>query len=215
MLVGRGFVKDLADIFYLKKEDLLQLPGFADKSAQNLIDAIEKSKKDVPLWRFLYAIGIPNVGEFTAKLLAERFGTFGALKNATYTELMTIEGVGPEIARSIVEFFKEKRNLSVIEKMFRAGLTLKEAVKEEVKESPFTGKTVVFTGALQSMTRDRAKELVESLGGHVSNSVSRKTDLVVVGENPGSKFTRAQQLGIKTINEEEFLSLLRQAGVEV
>ena len=215
LLVDRGLVKDLADIFYLKKEDLLKLPGFADKSAQNLIDAIERAKKDVPLWRFLYAIGIPNVGEYTARVLAERFGTFEKLKNATYTELLEIEGIGPEIARSIVEFFKEPRNIQVIEKMFKAGLTLKEVTGAEVKESPFAGKTVVFTGALKSMTRDRAKELVEMLGGRVSNSVSRKTDLVVVGENPGSKYRRAQQLGIEMINEEEFLKLLREAGIKV
>ncbi len=215
LFVERGLVKDLADIFYLKKSDILALPGFAEKSAQNLIEAIEKAKKDVPLWRFLYAIGIPNVGEYTAKVLAEKFGTFERLKNASYTELLSIEGIGPEIARSIVEFFREPRNIQVIEKMFKAGLTLKEAETREVKESPFAGKTVVFTGALSSMTRDRARELVESLGGRVSNSVSRKTDLVVVGENPGSKFRRAQELGVKTINEDGFLEMLRQAGVEV
>ena len=134
---------------------------------------------------------------------------------ATYDQLLQIEGIGPEIARSIVEFFKEKRNIEVINKMFKAGLKLKEVRKEEVQKSPFAGKTVVFTGALSSMTRDRAKSYVEMLGGRVSNSVSRKTDLVVVGENPGSKYQKAMRLGIKMVNEDEFLEMLRSAGVEV
>jgi len=215
LLVERGLVKDLADIFYLKKEDILKLPGFADKSAQNLIDGINRAKQDVPLHRFLYAIGIPNVGEFTAKLLADKFGSLEKLMKATYDQLLQIEGIGPEIARSIVEFFKEKRNIEVINKMFKAGLKLKEVRKEEVQKSPFAGKTVVFTGALSSMTRDRAKSYVEMLGGRVSNSVSRKTDLVVVGENPGSKYQKAMRLGIKMVNEDEFLEMLRSAGVEV
>ncbi len=215
LLVERGLVKDLADIFYLKKEDILKLPGFADKSAQNLIDGINRAKQDVPLHRFLYAIGIPNVGEFTAKLLADKFGSLEKLMKATYDQLLQIEGIGPEIARSIVEFFKEKRNIEVINKMFKAGLKLKEVRKEEVQKSPFAGKTVVFTGALSSMTRDQAKSYVEMLGGRVSNSVSRKTDLVVVGENPGSKYQKAMRLGIKMVNEDEFLEMLRSAGVEV
>ena len=215
LLVERGLVKDLADIFYLKKEDILKLPGFADKSAQNLIDGINRAKQDVPLHRFLYAIGIPNVGEFTAKLLADKFGSLEKLMKATYDQLLQIEGIGPEIARSIVEFFKEKRNIEVINKMFKAGLKLKEVRKEDVQKSPFAGKTVVFTGALSSMTRDRAKSYVEMLGGRVSNSVSRKTDLVVVGENPGSKYQKAMRLGIKMVNEDEFLEMLRSAGVEV
>ncbi len=208
LLVERGLVKDLSDIYYLKKEDLLRLPGFADKSAQNLIDAIERSKNPT-LARFIYALGIPNVGEFTAQVLARYFGSWERLSKASLMELLDIKGIGPETARSVVSFFQEDRNRQTVERMFQAGLKVKE--ETQPKESPLAGKVVVFTGALSSMTRDEAKALVEELGGTVSNSVSRKTDLVVVGENPGSKYQRAQQLGIKIINEEEFLKLVGRA----
>ncbi len=208
LLVERGLVKDLADIFYLKKEDLLKLPGFAEKSAENLLSAIERAKNP-PLARFIYALGIPNVGEYTAGLLAEKFKSWENFSKATYDKLISIKGIGGETASSIVSFLKEERNQKMLEKMFAAGV--KPQAVEEVKESPFKGKVVVFTGALKSMTRDEAKALVERLGGKVSNSVSRKTDLVVVGEKPGSKYNRALQLGIKMINEEEFLKL---AGIK-
>ncbi len=208
LLVERGLVKDLSDIYYLEKKDLLGLPGFAEKSAQNLIEAIERSKNPT-LARFIYALGIPNVGEYTAQVLARHFGSWERLSRASLSELLEIKGIGPETARSVVSFFQEARNRQTVEKMFQAGLKPREEVQP--KESPLAGKVVVFTGALSSMTRDEAKALVEELGGTVSNSVSRKTDLVVVGENPGSKYQRAQQLGIKTINEEEFLKLVGRA----
>ncbi len=213
LLVEKGLVKDLADVFYLKKEQLLQLPGFAEKSAQNLLDAIERAKNS-PLARFIYALGIPNVGEYTAGVLAEKFKSWDKLAKATYDQLISIKGIGGETAKSIVSFFKEERNLKMLEKMFAAGVK-PQSIEEAPEESPFKGKTVVFTGALSSMTRDEAKALVEKLGGKVSNSVSRKTDFVVVGENPGSKYQRAMQLGIKMINEEEFLKMLREAGVSI
>jgi len=208
LLVDRGLVKDLADIYYLKEEELLELPGFAQKSVQNLLDAIEQSKNPT-LARFIYALGIPNVGEYMAQVLARHFGTWERLSQASLTELLDIKGIGPETARSVVSFFHEARNRQTVEKMFNAGLKVKEEVQP--KESPLAGKVVVFTGALSSMTRDEAKALVEELGGTVSNSVSRKTDLVIAGENPGSKYQRAQQLGIKTISEEEFLKLVGRA----
>jgi len=208
LLVERGLVKDLSDIYYLEKKDLLGLPGFAEKSAQNLIEAIERSKNPT-LARFIYALGIPNVGEYTAQVLARHFGSWEILSRASLPELLEIKGIGPETARSVVSFFQEARNRQTVERMFQAGLKPKEEVQP--KESPLAGKVVVFTGALSSMTRDEAKALVEELGGTVSNSVSRKTDLVVVGENPGSKYQRAQQLGIKTLKEEEFLKLTGRA----
>ena len=208
LLVEKGLVKDLADVYYLNPQDLLKLPGFANKSVQNLLEALERSKNP-SLARFIYAIGIPNVGEYTAQVLARHFRSWENLEKASLTELLEIKGVGLETARSIVSFFQETRNRETVEKMFRAGLTVQE--EKEKKESPLAGKTVVFTGALSSMTRDEAKALVEAQGGTVSNSVSRKTDLVVVGENPGSKYQRAQQLGIKIINEEEFLKLVGKA----
>lgn len=208
-LVDRGLVKDLADIYYLTKEDLLKLDGFADKSAENLLNAIEKSK-DTTLARFIYALGIPNVGEYTAKLLADHFGSLERLMKATKLELLSITGIGPETAESIVKFFSEPRNVEVIQKMLRAGVKPRGKPREEVK-TPFAGKRVVFTGALSSMSRDEAKELVEKFGGIPTNSVSRNTDLVVVGENPGSKYQRALQLGIKIINEEEFLKMVEES----
>ena len=209
LLVERGLVKDLADVFYLKKEDLLKLPGFAEKSAENLLKGIERAKNP-PLARFIYALGIPNVGEYTAGVLAEKFKSWEKLEKATYDQLISIKGIGSETANSIVRFFKEPRNKNMLEKMFKAGVRPQSL--QEIEDSPLKGKVVVFTGALKSMTRDEAKALVEKLGGKVSNSVSRKTDLLVVGENPGSKYNRALQLGIKMINEEEFLKLVGLSG---
>ncbi len=204
LLVERGLVKDLADVFYLKFEDVVGLPGFAEKSARNLIESIQRAKEPA-LARFIYALGIPNVGEYTAGVLAERFKSWEKLSRANYEQLVAVKGIGPETAASIVSFLHEPRNKEMLAKMFKAGVKPKEV--KDVAESPFKGKTVVFTGALKSMSRDEAKALVESLGGKVSNSVSRKTDLVVVGEKPGSKYSKALQLGVKTINEEEFLNL--------
>jgi len=210
-LVDRGLVKDVADLFYLKKSQLLTLEGFADKSAQNLIDQINKARKTT-LARFLYALGIPNVGEFTAKVLAERFKSLDKLMNATYDQLISIPGIGPETATSIIEFFRNEQNRQIIKKFLDAGITFEEETAKPVVESPFKGKTVVFTGELDSMTRDEAKEKVEALGGRVSNSVSRNTDFVVVGRNPGSKYQKALELKVKILNEEEFLKLLKEAG---
>ncbi len=210
LLVDRGLVKDPADLFYLKKEDLLRLPGFAEKSAQNLLDQIEKAKR-VSLSRFLFALGIPGVGTHTAKILAQHFETLQDLMKASEADLLAIPGIGPETARSIVTFFREPRNRQVIEKFLKAGVTPLPEKRKEVKESPLAGKTVVFTGALKSMTREEAKQLVEELGGHAASSVSRKTDLVVVGENPGSKYQKALQLGIRILTEEEFLKLVGRA----
>ncbi len=210
LLVDRGLVKDPADLFYLKKEDLLRLPGFAEKSAQNLLDQIEKAKR-IPLSRFLFALGIPGVGSHTAKILAQHFETLDDLMKASETDLLSIPGIGPETARSIVTFFREPRNREVIQKFLKAGVTPLPEKRKEVKESPLAGKTVVFTGALKSMTREEAQRLVEELGGHAASSVSRKTDFVVVGENPGSKYQKALQLGIKILTEEEFLKLVGRA----
>ena len=210
LLVDRGLVKDPADLFYLKKEDLLKLPGFAEKSAQNLLDQIEKAKR-IPLSRFLFALGIPGVGAHTAKVLAQHFETLEDLMQASETDLLNIPGIGPETAKSIVTFFREPRNREVIQKFLKAGVTPVPEKRKAVQESPLAGKTVVFTGALKSMTREEAQRLVEELGGHAASSVSRKTDFVVVGENPGSKYQKALQLGIKILTEEEFLRLVGRA----
>jgi len=204
LLVKEGLVKSLADIYYLNREDLLRLPGFAEKSVENLLNALERSKK-APFPRFIFALGIPNVGEYTAQILAEHFETFERLENASYDEVIEIQGVGPETAEAIVSFFRDERNRELIRRLREAGF---EVMPLKKAESPLTGKTVVFTGALSSMSREDAKRIVESLGGKVSGSVSKKTDFVVVGENPGSKYDRAKELGVKILSEEEFLKLI-------
>ena len=213
-LVERGLVKDPADLYYLRREDLLKLERMAEKSAQNVIDAIERSK-DRPLSRVIFALGIRHVGEHIAEILAEHFGSIDRLSKATYDELVSIPEIGPTIAESIVEFFKQPRNLEVIEKLRKAGVRLEEKRVEVLEERPeIAGKTFVFTGALQSMSREEAHELVRAFGGRASSSVSRKTDYLVVGESPGSKLDKARRLGVKTITEEEFLRMLGVSSPE-
>lgn len=205
LFIERGLIKDMADIFYLKESDLIGLPGFAEKAAKKLIDAIEASK-EVPLQRFIFALGIRNIGEYAAGLLAEKFKTIENLMKAKYEDLITIEGIGPETARSVVEYFSSKKNIQMIEKMFRAGV--KPKPHEKKKEGKLKGLTFVFTGALDSYSRGEAEKIVKELGGEVASSVSRKVDIVVVGKEPGSKLEKAKALGIKTINEEEFLEMI-------
>jgi len=205
-LLEEGLIRDASDIFKLKKGDLIPLERFAEKSAQNLIDAIEKSK-EIPLARFIYALGIRHVGEETANLLAARFGSIENLKKATLEELKEIPDIGDIVAESIYSWFHDKKNLEFIQKLLDAGVKILPPKKIKTK---LKGKTFVFTGALKSMTRDEASEKVRLLGGHVSSSVSRNTDYVVVGENPGSKYERAKKLGIKILTEEEFLKMIQE-----
>jgi len=208
-LVNRGMVKDLADIYFLKKEDLLQLELFADKKADNLLKSIENSKS-APLSKLLYGLGIRHVGEKASLVIARKFNTMDKLMNATVEELLTIEEVGPVMAESIVRFFKQEGTKKLIEKLKRAGVNMKEreAGEGELQEQILAGKTVVFTGELESYTRSEAEEIVYKLGGTPASSVSRKTSFVVVGKNPGSKYEKAKELGIKILTEEEFLKLI-------
>ena len=207
-LVDAGLVRDVADLYYLTIEDLLQLPGFALKKAKNLYEAIQRSKKTT-LPRFLYALGIRHVGEVVAQILAEHFKSLGRLMKASLADLMAIPGIGPEVAKSVVEFFRNPRNQETIEKLLKAGIQFEDAEEEEKEtEKPLKGKTFVFTGGLKSMTREEAKKRVQALGGRVASDVSRNVDYVVVGEKPGSKLQRAQRLGLKIINEDEFLRLI-------
>jgi len=210
-LVDRGLVQSPADYYYLKVEDLMRLPGFAYKKAKNLYDAIQKSKKTT-LARFLYALGIRHVGEATAQLIAEKFKSLDKIMNATMADFTAIPGIGPEAARAIVEFFRDAENCHMVKRMLEAGITFVEEVEEKVElPKVFEGKNFVFTGSLKSMTREKAKELVQALGGKTTDSVSRNVDFVVVGEAPGSKYQRALQLGVKIINEDEFLNMIKQA----
>ena len=211
LLFERELVKSIADLYRLKKSDLVGLPGFAEKSARNLIDALEQSKKTT-FSRFLYALGIRLVGEHTAQLLAEHFKNLGELARASLEDLMNIEGIGPEVAHSIKDFFENKDNQKLVRELLELGISFKEE-KKPARETPLSGKTVVLTGALDSMPREQAKVLIQRAGAKVASSVSKKTDLVIVGKDPGSKYDKARALGIKLINEQEFLSLLKQSGV--
>ncbi len=208
-LVDKGLVKDVADIYYLTKEQLLGLERMGEKSAQNLLDAIERSKHTT-LARFLYALGIREVGEATAATLARHFGSLERIMNASEEELMEVPDVGPVVAQQIRAFFRQEHNREVIDKLKKAGVHWEEGAPQ-TGPKPLEGKTFVLTGALDSMTRDEAKERLEALGARVSSSVSRKTDFVVVGHDPGSKYDKARTLGVPTLDEAAFLELLHRA----
>jgi len=183
------------------------LERFADKSASNIIKAIQDSK-NTSLERFIYALGIRQVGQHMAKVLAEHLGSLDKIMNSTENELLQIKEIGPETAKSIVQFFNEQRNKELIKKLLNAGIQIQEKRKEE-KSFKLQNKTFVFTGALKSMTREEAKELVEKLGGKAASSVSKKTSFVVAGEEAGSKLEKAKELGVKIITEEEFLEMIK------
>ncbi|MCX7965045.1 MAG: NAD-dependent DNA ligase LigA [Syntrophorhabdaceae bacterium] len=208
-LVDKGIVKDVSDLYYLTKEQLANLERMADKSAQNLIDAINNSKKR-PFNRFIYALGIRHVGEHISTLLAERYKNIEELMVAKEDELINIPEIGPEVASSIVFFFHDEKNRQTIEKMIKAGVKIE--YKEEGKK-PLDGLIFVFTGTLKRFTRDEAKRMVESLGAKTSNSVSKKINFVVAGEEAGSKLDKAKQMGIKVIDEEEFIRMIKEAGI--
>jgi DNA ligase (NAD+) len=199
-LIERGLVKNVADIYDLTKKDLLNLERFADKSAQNILDEIEKSKK-LPVERVIYGLGIRMVGERTAQFLAEHFGSMDALMNASQEELEAVNEVGPKIAESIAEFFHEPRNRELVKRLRDAGLTF--AGKKRERGTKLAGKTFVLTGTLAKYSRDEAKKLIEDAGGKVSGSVSKKTDYVVAGSDAGSKLDKAKELGVPVIEEDE------------
>jgi len=201
-------IKSISELYSLKKEDLLKLERFGDKKAQNLLDSIERSKV-CELSSFIYALGIPNVGKKTARDLVERFKSFEAIKNATFEELTDVEDIGGIVANNIIEFFSQEKIVESIEELFRLGVKPYYEEKEEAVESIFKGKTVVVTGSLEGFSRSEIKEKLESMGADVSGSVSKKTDFVIVGADPGSKYDKAVQLGIRVIREEELRSYLK------
>jgi DNA ligase (NAD+) len=206
-LVETGLVKDVADLYDIKKEELIELERMADKSAQNIVDAVEGSKTK-PLSKFLYALGIRHVGETTAEDLARHFTRLDDFFRLSEQDLMEVEGIGPEVAASVHQFFKDKKNKESIERLKKAGVKVVEPKGRE--KGKLAGKTFVFTGALKDFGRDEARNLVESLGGTTASSVSKKVDFVVVGGDPGSKYDKAKELGIKTLTEEEFKKMVRQ-----
>jgi DNA ligase (NAD+) len=204
-LIDKSLVKNVADIYDLSKKDLLSLDRFADKSAQNILDEIENSKK-LPLERVIYGLGIRMVGERTAQFLAEHFGSMEALASASVEELQDVNEVGPRIAESIVEFFSIPANRKLIERLREAGLAFKGKKKE--RGTKLAGKTFVLTGTLAKYSRDEAKKLIEDAGGKVTGSVSKKTDYVVAGTDAGSKLEKAKELGVTVIDEKEMQNLL-------
>jgi DNA ligase (NAD+) len=203
-LIERGWVKDPSDLYKLTKEQAMELEGFADKSAQNLIDRIAESRRP-PLGRFLFALGIPQVGESTADVLAGEFGTIGRLRGVSEEDLLKVEGIGPNMAREVHTYFHGPGG-ELVDRMLAAGIE-PQAV-EAVGEGPFTGKTFVFTGTMETMSRPDAEALVRKLGGKAVGSVSAKTDYVVAGPGAGSKLERAQKLKLTILDEEQFKALL-------
>jgi DNA ligase (NAD+) len=205
-LTDRGMVKNVADIYKLTKTDLLSLERMGDKSAQNVLDEIEASK-NLPLERVIYGLGIRMVGERTAQFLAEHFGSMDELMNASEEELQNVTEVGPRIASSIIEFFREPSNRKLMDRLRVSGLTF--TGKKKLRGTKLAGKTFVLTGTLTRHTRDQAKQLIEDAGGRVSGSVSKKTDYVVAGADAGSKLDKANELGVRVISEKELEALLQ------
>lgn len=203
--VEAKIINDIADIFYLTPFDLAQISGVGQKTIANILKQIEKAK-NTPFHRVIVGLGIPMVGEKTAKILAEHFKNIDNLSKASYEELISLEGIGPEVAKSVIEYFKNEKTKEIIEKLKKAGVNLES--KEVKKSNKLKGLTFVITGSLKNYTRDEAKEIIEQFGGKVTNTVSSKTNYLIVGENPSSKLEKAKQLGVKIINEEEFEKLI-------
>ena len=206
-MVDSGIVKDIADIYYLTPFDFAQLgSGIGQRTIAKLLKEIEESKKR-PLEKLIAGLGIPHVGTKMAKILAENFESLEDLENASLERLMEIEGIGEEVARSIIEYFRNEKTKEIIEKLKKAGVNMRSST---VKGKALRGLKFVVTGELDRWSRKEIEEFIENLGGKVSSSVSKKTDYVIVGRNPGSKFQKAQKLGVKVLNEEEFIKLVEE-----
>jgi DNA ligase (NAD+) len=210
-LLKAGLVKDVADIYYLTREQLLTLERMADKSAANILTAIETSKGR-PLARVLFALGIFHVGGETADLLARQFVDVDALATATEEELQAIPTIGPKIAQSVVAFFGEESNRKVIEKLRRAGVNLKSDARPASGPLPWAGKQFVVTGKLDTLSRNQTESAIKDLGGAVGSGVSKKTDYLVAGADAGFKLGRAQALGTTVLDEQAFMKMLEEAG---
>ncbi|MFA6431847.1 MAG: NAD-dependent DNA ligase LigA, partial [Candidatus Margulisiibacteriota bacterium] len=206
-LVENKLIKDVADLYALEKKDILKLERFGEKSAQNIIDSIAASK-DRPHDRLLYALGIRMVGRTSAALIAEHYDSLEDLFNESAENLQKIGGIGPKVAESIAHFFSQKDNRHLVERIKKLGLRIKGDKK--FGPQPLKGKIFVFTGGLDKMTRPEAEEIVRSLGGHPSSSVSKETDYVVAGTDPGSKSDKAKKLGVTIISEKEFQELIKR-----
>lgn len=210
ILVEKEMVRDVADLYHLKVEDLTQLERMGDKSARNLVDAIQGSAEP-PLWRFIYALGVREVGESTAKALARHFGTLEAVMEASEEDLQEVPDVGPVVAGHIRSFFDQDHNQEIIERLREAGVKW-QSEEASRRDMPLKGETWVLTGTLSEYTREEAKERLERLGAKVSGSVSKKTSCVVAGESAGSKLDKARDLDVTILEEKEFLDLLARHG---
>ena len=207
-LVDKGIVKTVADLYFLDSDEIAGLERMGKKSAQNLINAIEGSKSN-NLSRLIFALGIRLIGIRAAEILAEHYHSIDALSNTKPDELQMIYEIGPKVAESIYQFFQQEGNKQMLTKLHSAGVKMSEEIKEETGDQPLRDKTFVLTGALATMTRDEASEVIKKLGGKVSSDVSKNTDYVVVGDSPGSKFDRAKKLGITILDEDQFKSLIK------
>ena len=209
-LLERGFIRDPADIYRLTAEQLEELDGFADISIQKLLGAIEGSK-DRPLWRLLAALNIRHVGSHVAEVLASGFLSIDAIAEASAEEIDDVPEIGPEIAATVAAWFADPDNLALVEKLREAGVRLEDPPPADEGPKPLEGKTIVLTGGLDTLSRDEATRLAQRAGAKVSSSVSKKTDFVVAGENPGSKHDQAVKLGIEVVDEQELLRRLGRA----
>lgn len=218
-LVDSGRLNDIADIYGLEQEELAAMERMGRKSAQNLVEAIDATR-DRPLANLIFGLGIRYVGATVAKLLAKHYATIDELAAAGQEDLEAIEGIGTVVAESIVEFFQEAQNRELVERLREAGVNMERKAEEApvsaeaLAESPFAGKSCVFTGTLERLTREEAQEIVERVGGKATSSVSKKTDLVVAGPGAGSKLKKAQELGVEVIDEATFIRMLDEAGIE-
>jgi len=208
-MVDKGLIKDPADIYFLKKDGLMKMERMGDKLAENLLNAIEKSKRPT-LTSLIYALGIRNVGYHLAGVLAKRFGSIENLAKQEIDDLVAVHEIGPVVAESIYNFFRNPRNIKILEKLKEGGVVFPQETQEIEKSTPFSGKNFVLTGALESFTRDQARKLIEERGGRVVSSVSKKTDYVIVGKDPGSKYTKAVELGISILREDQFKEMINK-----
>jgi DNA ligase (NAD+) len=206
-----GLVRSLPDLYRLTKEQLLELDGFQEKSASNVIAAIAESKQ-VPFSRVLFGLNIPDVGWVTAQNLARHFGVVDRLLEASQEDVVEVDGIGPDRAESIVEWFADEDNRRLVDELRALDLRFEVGEEDRPVEGPLTGKQYVITGTLESYSRDEAKTALEALGAKVSDNVSKKTTAVFVGENPGSKVAKAQKAGVPVLAEDDLKALLANPG---
>jgi DNA ligase (NAD+) len=204
-LVETGLVRNFADLYKLRRADLVNLERMAEKSAANVIEAIGQSKTQ-PLWRLVAALGIRHIGGQSARLLAEHFGSLKAIRAADIETLENIDEIGPKMAESVYEYFRDRRNRSVVDELLAEGV--KPIQTRARRRGKLAGKTIVVTGTLENFSRQQAQEAISRAGGKAASSVSKKTDFVLAGTNPGSKVEKAEKLGVKVINEKQFLEMI-------